>query len=481
MNTLQKIAKNAFSLLVSNIIAQILGFLATIYLARLLGPSDFGKLNFAIAFVLYFSLISTLGLPILGIRMIANDISGINKYSGDILSLRVCLSILSVLLIILISHFLKVSWDAKYLIVLFGIGLIPQALSLDWSFQGAESMGFAGLSNILKSTIYLLLVFFFVKSAAHLLLIPLFLLIGGIIASIFLISVFIYKFGSIRWSYDINLWLKLAKESLTIGFALMVTQIFFNIDILMLAFFKSESAVGFYTSAYKIVLFLSMIRTAYAQAIFPAASRYYKSSLYLWKTLLQLSSKLMITLTFPVAIGGTILANRIMTSVYGTAYDQGVTAFQILIWNVALISVNIGYVRGLLSCGKENRYAYVVTIASVFNLISNIILIPCFGLVGAAVSTVITQLVVFIGVYREFGKIIKIEFAQYLYKPLCASIVMSSFLLWGTIKIDLDPFLLIFGGSIIYFFALLIFKGVTSTELVLIRDLFRVDAKGNTA
>lgn len=481
MNTLQKIAKNAFSLLASNMIAQFLGFLVTIYLARLLGPSDFGKVNFAIAFVVYFSLLSTLGLPILGIRMIANDMSGVNKYSGDILSLRICLSIFSVFLIILITYFLKEPYDTKYLIVLFGIGLIPQALFLDWSFQGAESMGFAGLSTIVKSAIYLLLVFLFVKSTAQIILVPISLLIGSFIASIFLILIFIYKFGKIPLTYDFHLWSNLARQSLSIGFALMITQVFFNIDILMLAFFKNERAVGYYTSAYKIVLFLSMIRTAYAQAIFPAASRYYQSSLYLWKTLLQLSSKLMITLTLPMAVGGTILAARIISFIYGTAYDQGVIAFQILIWNVALISVNIGYVRGLLSCGKENRYAYVVTIASISNLIVNLILIPYFGLVGAAVSTVITQLVVFVGVYREFGKIIKIQFAQYLYKPLCATIVMSIFLIWGMIKVNLGLFILIFGGSIIYCFALLVFKGITSAELALIRNLFRVNVEETSA
>ncbi|MBI5206856.1 MAG: oligosaccharide flippase family protein, partial [Candidatus Firestonebacteria bacterium] len=119
MDNAQRIIKNTFSLLFSTIINQVLGFFVTVYLARILGPGDFGKINFALAIITYFTLITNFGLPLFGTREIARDKEKIKECIGNILGLRFCLSILSFFLILVLVFFINKPINIKYLIIFY--------------------------------------------------------------------------------------------------------------------------------------------------------------------------------------------------------------------------------------------------------------------------------------------------------------------------------------------------------------------------
>ncbi len=131
MNTAQRIVKNTFSLLFSSIFAQFISFFVVVYLARILGPGDFGKISFAITITIYFTLIINLGLPLLGTREIARDREKINDYLNNILTMRLCLAALSFGLLLLMTFFLN-KWCLLPLpiSIVFAIALTTVAGSL---------------------------------------------------------------------------------------------------------------------------------------------------------------------------------------------------------------------------------------------------------------------------------------------------------------------------------------------------------------
>jgi len=217
MNTAQRIIKNTFSLLFAAIIAQFLGLIAIVYLARILGPEDFGKINFAIAIITYFTLIANLGLPLLGTREIAREREKIADYLNNILTMRLCLAGLSFSLLLLMIYFLNKPVEIKYLIILYGLGLIPSALLLDWLFQGIERMEYIALGRILGGVIYLGFVLWFIKSRDQLLLIPCFSIAGGLFSAGLLFSIFIKNFGKPRLKFDFISWENLLRQALPIG------------------------------------------------------------------------------------------------------------------------------------------------------------------------------------------------------------------------------------------------------------------------
>ncbi|MFC1914661.1 flippase [Chloroflexota bacterium] len=470
MNTAHRIIKNTGSLLISEVIGSLLTFTATVYIARVLGPGDFGKISFAIAIIFYFTLIADPGLSILGTRQVARDKEKIKDYVGSTLTLRLCLATIGFVLLLLVALFINKPLEIKYIIILYGLGLIPIGLSFAWVFRGVEKMEYIGLGRILTGVIYIVLVLSFFKSSEQLLLVPCFWVGSNLLAAGLLISIFVRSFGKPRLRFNLASWRSLLKQALPMGFAVIMGYIMLSIDTVMLGFMKSNEEVGYYNAAYKIIIFLSMMSASYSETIYPLASSYYQVSLDSLKRLLQFSTKLMSTLALPLAVGGTILARPIMNLIFGAKYDNGIIALQILIWATAVAMVRLAYSRGLLSSDRERRFARVVTAGAIVNIILNLILIPPLGFIGAAIATVAAETVVFLGFYTEFRKVMEVPLARHLVKPLIASAIMSLFLYWGLDGLNLNVIALIFGGAFIYFVFLLAIKGLSKQEMRLIRS-----------
>ena len=469
MNTAQRIVKNTFSLLFSGIISQAIGFIVIVYLARVLNPGNFGKISFALAIITYFSLITNLGLPLLGIREIARDKKKINEYLGNILAMRLCLAVLSFGLLFLVTSFLNKPLEIKYLIVLYGLGLIPSALLLDWVFQGLEKMEYIGLGRILSGLVYAGLIFWFVKGQKQLFLIPCMSVISNLLVTGFLFFIFIKNFGKLKLKFNIIFWNNLVRQALPLGISIVMIQIIHNIDMVMLGFMRTDTEVGYYSAAYKIPLVLISICAFYFDAIFPVISNYYKASLDSLKKLQSYTAKLMVSIALPLGIGGTILAKPLMNLLYGTKYDNGIIAFQILIWVVVLAYLNMIYARGMWACNKLKEYLNIVIIQAVINIGLNLFLIPSFGIVGAAIAAVSAEILGFFFYYREFNKVVYIPIHNYIVRPVIASIVMALFLKY---ELNLNIFFLIAGGISIYAVFLYFIKGITTEDIRLIKNIF---------
>ncbi len=470
MNTAQRIAKNFLSLAIANIIAIILSFVATIYLARVLGPGGFGEINFAIAIIAYFMLIANLGLPMLGAREIARDKDKIKDYVGNIVALRLTLAAIAFCLLLLFAFLIQKPTEIKYLIILYGLGLFPFALQLLWLFQGIEKMEYMAVSQVLGAAFYMASILYFIKSPEQLLAIPvIYVVCMTFLPAVFLVVFFIRRFGRIPLKFEAPFWGSLLRQSLPIGFAFIMSGLYQNFDTIMLGFMRSNEEVGYYNAAYKIILLIVSMGGLYYAAIFPVISNYYKTSLASLHRLLSLTSKLMVTISLPLAVGGTMLAKSIMDFIYTEQYLGGIIVFQILIWVIPIRFIGSIYGNSLIACDKQNRYAIGVTVGAVINIVLNALLIPRFGIVAAAASTVVTWGVVTLFMYHESNKIVSVPFKGYLLRPVVACLGMGAFLYFGS---GWNIGLLIASGGLVYLAFLFVMGGITKEEIRKIREQF---------
>ena len=184
------IARNTMILFGSGAIVQLIALAGVIYLARVLEPADFGKISFVGALMVYGSLITSFGLPLVGTRRIAGNTERAGEQLGHILTLRSGLTFLALVPLLVTVHLMDLSPEFRHLTTLYALGLLPSALYPDWAFQGVERMGFIGLGNVLKSGIYLALVVAFVDGPHHLLRVPCFNVLGSIVATGLLLYIF---------------------------------------------------------------------------------------------------------------------------------------------------------------------------------------------------------------------------------------------------------------------------------------------------
>ena len=440
-----------------------------IYLARVLGPGYFGKISFATALVAYFTLVTHLGLPLWGTREIARDSAHIKPYLGNIMLLRLGLAALSFLLLLVLLPVLHRPKELNILILLYGTGLFCSALTIDWVFQGIEKMEFVGLSRALSAFTFFGLVILFIKGQAQLFYVPCFQVAGLLFAALALIGIFIKTHGTFCLELNRNLSKKILKQALPLGFSIILIQIIYSIDIVMLGFIRSDVEVGYYNAAYKIILPLILVGSLYFDAVFPVLSKYYQSSKESLKQLQSYNARLMTIAALPLGITGSILAVPIIKQIYGAEYLQSTVAFQILIWAAALIYLNMIYARGMWACNLQNKYLKIVLGQAVINIVFNFVLIPSYGIVGAGISTVIAEFLGFFFYQHEFNKIVPVPIHHYILKPILASLLIVLFLSF-TKHLNL---IIVLGGVVsVYLATLFCIKGITKDDIKNIAGVF---------
>jgi len=462
MGSVRRTVKNFLSLSIAQIISQAILFMVIVYLARTLGAANFGKIAFAQAVVLYFTLIANLGLTTLGIREVARNKDRIDNYVGNILSLRLILALLSFFLLLAFVSLIYKSGEIKYLIIFFGFSLFSSALLLGWLFQGVEEMGFVAISRILDKFLYGALIFLLIKGPQQILTIPWLYTGGSFLASGFLIYIFIKQFGRPILRFNFPFWKKMLRQALPMGAAFIMIQVYYNFDTVMLGFMKNDEVVGWYNAAYKVVLFIWAFIPIFINVIFPLMSKYYQQSKEKLEHLISSATRLMSIIAFPLGIGGTLLARPIMSFLYGEEFSNGVIALQILIWTVVVIAIRCTYEQSFLACDREKRYFWGVMVGASSNIILNLILIPYFGLKGAAIATVISELVFSLYMFYYFNLVGRIKMLGFLLRPFLAASYMGFVLYY--LK-DANLLLSILIGVITYFAAVFLLKGVTWAEV----------------
>lgn len=457
---------NFISLFIGNVGSRILGFFATVYLARVLDVSGFGKLQFALAIYSYGLIFTNPGLLLLGTREVAKGREKMDEYLPTLLGIRILLSLLSFLTIFILLLFLPKPEETKTLILFYSLSLFAQAFLLEWLFQGMEEMDPIGLSRISLFLVYLPLIYLFVRVPEEILRVPLFYFAGNLVSTLLLFFIYWKRHGKAHFRFNASLLIPILRESLPLGLATVMIQIYLYFDTLLLGLFKGDEEVGWYNAAYKLVFFVLLLDRVFTETFFPLISRHYEESLERLVILLKKYAKWIIALVLPIGVGGTLLASPIMNLVYGSRYENGIIAFQILIWVVTLSSINSVYSIGLIGCHRERNYTIAIAFGTAANLLLNFLLIPPFGLAGAASATLLSEGIMFTGMVIQFEKVVKVEFWNYLLKPLFSSLVMGVLIhLFRTNH----PLVLVSLGALSYFLLLILMKGISLEEIPLSR------------
>jgi O-antigen/teichoic acid export membrane protein len=461
---LRKILGNFFSLFTGETVSRALSFIAIIYLARVLGSEGFGKISFATAIVGYFSLSTTgWGIDKYGIREVAKNQKDVKTHVQNIISVRLSLSIISYILLLLFLLMMPIHPETEKLILIYGFTLFTISFRLVWVFAGLEQMRIIALGAILSQLVFLACVVFFVKTIDQILFVPLAHLGGEIVALAILTIIFFARFGFYRLRLSLSAAKIIFIESFPFGAATVMRVVISSFAIVILGFFIGESAVGWYSAANKIILLLLTFCAFYHFSFFPLISRNCESNKDQVAPLLNASVKYAAILSIPIAFGGTITAPSIIHVIYGSQYSQGIIPLQILIWSIPLFFISGNYLNTLLALNKRKSIVRLACFITGINIVCNGVLTPFYGLIGAAVSVIITELVIFLSVFLVLKKtILDISLFPYLTKPVFSSLFMVLIVMY-TIKVNL--FLSLTAGILSYFLALIFLKAITLEEI----------------
>ncbi len=462
MSLKRKIVKNLGFLTLSEAVSSLLSFFLVVMIARLLGSEGLGIYSFAFAFAGLFLVFYDFGISTFFVREVAKNKKNVEKYFGNYASLRLIFCIVAMLLPMASILFMKRSLDVVVVVYLASIALFFQNYSFVArnAFQAYQEMSYDAITRVLERLIAFGLGWYVLNAGYGLtafLLVLVFSNLISLIATILLLSRINIKF-SLR--LDLKVWKDMLKTSWPFWLSLIFTQIYFQIDTVMLSFMKGYEATGLYNAAYKLLNVISKGPLILISVLFPAMSQLFANiskQKELLRQTLQKGMQLLVVLGLPLIFGVTLLADRMIFFVYEQEFRESAAVLQVLIFAIffMILSHLIGWF--LNATNRQKFFTYSTGFCCIFNIALNAILIPPFSYVGASIATVLTALLNFVLLYyfsiREgyFINVLKL-----MARPLISSAIMGAFIFFWGARIHL---LVLVPASAAIYFVLLALTG----------------------
>jgi len=388
-----KYFKNTSWLFAEKILRMLVGLFVGIWIARYLGPEQFGLLSYALSFVGLFSIFATLGLDSIVVRELIKDHTTHNKILGTALILKLFGSFIVLSFLAIAIFFTNNDTYTNILIFIIASATIFQSFNvIDFFFQSQVLSKYVVYTNIisllLSSTLKIILIILNAPliTFAFVLVFDSFVIASGLIY--FYIKHSNRRLKNINFSKDTAI--VLLQNSWPLILSGLVISIYMKIDQVMIKDILGNEAVGQYAAAIRIIEPLYIIPNIIAQSLFPMFLQN--------KDNISLNNKLIIFYSFLIFLGlaiGLILsinAQTIILLLYGDSFFKSIEVFSIYSLSLFLIYLSIGNGRWFIIKNLQRKVFYRTTIAMFINIYLNYILIPIYGLVGAAYATFISYL-----------------------------------------------------------------------------------------
>lgn len=470
-NKVQTAFANMGWMMISQIIVSVCAFVYTIFTAQYLGPSDYGIFGAAVSSAALFGLIIDFGLQTYLVRAISTDFDNEHKYLDNAISLKLFLSILYVLIIYLALSLL--GWNSKLVMISLLIGIENVIKSyhavLFTSFQAHEKMKYQAITNILINVFTLIFIFIITYTD--------FALLGVVFAYIFAnVIALIYEVWALRkhiikpkLSFDLQMYKKLLKAGFPFALTGLFYTIYYSIDLVMITQFSTSYATGLYNSAYKLITVLTLFYTIYSSVVFPVMSKLFKEEKDLLNFSLNKSIKYLLLVTIPISVF-TLFYGYDIIMIYGADYVEAGGVIKILIWTVCFLFVNGACSLVLNSSHKEYSVTKIYSIAAVFNVVLNLILIPKYDVYGASVATVLSEILILILELYMLRKINQLPNRHLVYDT--AKICFASVILGVVLYVlDLNMWIAIAVSVIVYFTVILLVRTVDQDDKLIIQQI----------
>ena len=421
----QTVAKNTFWLFFGEIIGRLLKLTIVIFATRKLGVEGWGTFSYAFAFVSFFFILGDFGINTFITKEMSKD--NINKYkylATSIILRLVLLSLFFTTAVLLAPNLGKIKLGFSTILV-FSIFFVSEsirefAMAINRSLQKMEVEGFSKiLINFSITVVGLILLTKNVDPIS----LAMAYMVGSIISTIYIVWSIRKEFKGIEW--------KFSKENFKIIYAfswpIVIMSFFgflFSLDTIMLGQMKSATDVGLYATAQRIIALSSVIPGFIAASIFPLLSRY-EMDMEKSERIFEKSMTAVLALGIPITIAGIFFSKQIILLVFGSAYSAGAPVLSALMISILASYPNILLTNLIFSKNLQRIFITVTTFGVLLNIALNFLLIPKYGALGAALSTVIAELLIVYTTWRKMKKHIRFSVIPKLSNIAIASTIMT--------------------------------------------------------
>lgn len=393
----KRVLANMSWLMGGKVVNMILSFFVSLATARYLGPSNYGTINYVAAYVSFFSSITSLGLSVIVIKEVSMKKEDDNEIIWTGIFCRFITAVLSTISVMSFFALAKAD-DPLMLKIAFleSIAILASAFDtfMYW-FQGklmGKYVSIAGVIAYLAMSLYRL---YLLASGADILWFAFATSVDTLILSAVLMLVFIWKNGfHVRVSFRMGK--KLLKQSYHYMISGLIAILYSKIDQVMLGEMLDSTSVGLYSAALTIAGLWGMIPSAFIQSVSPILYKNAEEARGTFLKRLKQSYAGIWILNVCWSLFVSVFSYWIVLLLYGSEYLEARSALVIVVWYSGISSIG-SLTQVYLATENKNRYVNYFAVAGLItDVILNFLLIPRFGIMGAAATTLVTYIVIHI-------------------------------------------------------------------------------------
>lgn len=414
-STGRTIARNTFFGVGAQFFLKIIGFIFNLFVINTLGGEQFGQYSIVLAWAGLFSVLGDLGMNQYLSREIAANKDRAMGFFWDTVSLRFILAIISSGLTI--GGAILYGYDQQ---IVLGIAMFTVSYyfmtvmaPLQSILEGNERLDYVSVFTIVMQVIFMVMVtiYLLLDLSWLWLLTPMYVNLPAVII-LQVWAIRRHNYGPPRFKLNPGMWRYIIMGGLPFGLIQLSLSFSFQVDTIFLSANVPDLVVGYYNAAYKLILTLGVISTAFNASIVPSLARDYAKDPESVRPWYYTTVRVMFSIGLPIAIGGSLLATGIIPFFYPELSPAWV-AFAILVWDLPVV-MYIAFCGNMSTAiKKESNAARIYMTIGLLNVGLNFLFVSVsgFGLVGACFATLLTDLcgmALFYFLFRhEFGSGLK--------------------------------------------------------------------------
>ena len=469
MGSVSRLLKNTSVLVASNLATKGLSALFIVYLARYLQDFGFGQYNFALAFASVFIIFSDMGLDALTIKNVARKPETAGEYLESVGIFRLGLSLIMIAIALLAGYLMNLGDYLLMVIFVAGLTYLFDKMSgLFYAlFRAKERMELEAGTQITWKLVQVALGFGAIYFGFSLMGIMLVLLVSSVIKTI--VGFTALTTLGVRPERGRLSSKKLLRDTAPFAAYEIGNTLYFNLAVIMLFFLTAPEETGWFSAAFRIVMFVMLIPSAFDAAIYPLFSKLHDKSKSDMKFAYGKSIKYSLVIAMPVAVMLAILSSE-FAGLFGSGFENTSHALFILAAFIPIFTMNMLMKTALWSGEYQRGVARNIWISALVLGIAAYFLVMRDGYIGAALALLIGETTFFI---LNYGGIRKKKFpmGRYLWKPVLAGISIAALALlmyWAIGDLVSNPYIA-FVAMLVYSLLMISMGVITKSD----RELFK--------
>jgi len=419
------IRKNIFFNIILSLSQVLFPLITFPYASRILGPAGVGSVSYIDSYTQLIILISSIGIPIYGVREISKvkgNKEELNKVFSELLIIHFCVSLIFIALYCL--FFLTISKTMNYQSLIFSGTLIIffNVFTMEWFFQGLEEFAYVTKRTVLVRSIFVLVMFLLIRSNEDYNIYYFLIAITYILSGLINLA---HSFTRVQLIFrNINIKRHMPPLLVVMGSSIAIS-VYLLLDNAILGYIKGPIPVGYYSTSVRIIKITLSIITATGIVLIPQLSTAFSEHNYeRVNELINKSFNYVCSFGIPVVMVIIISAPSIINILVGQKFIESITILQMLSVLVFIIGLtNIFAWQILTPMGKDKTILAIVSCGVIISITLNFVLIPLWAHLGAAVANLITEAFIMLS---SLFFVLKIKLIKISIYPLLYSLMGSA-------------------------------------------------------